>query len=438
VLNQAMGVSLRLLTKVAGSPLIEKYGLTDTLNRVLKQGTEAGFQAASQMTTAFKKIVPRDKPARLEPSPDGKPKVFDLRPTEEQEMIQDTMRRFASEVIAEAAEAADGSCTAPDEVLNGIQELGLLTLAVPSELGGDAESRSPLNNVIALEALATGDIGLALAAASPLGVACALVDFGTAEQQGKYLPAFTGETLLPAAIALVEPHPAFDPFSLRTRAHRKGGKFVLEGRKSLVPLASRADLFIVAADVPGSGPRLFLVERGTPGLEIRNSPSMGARGAELGEVRLSGVEVSESAVLGGSEGADYELFVNRGRLAWAALAVGQAQAVVDYVVPYCNERTAFGEPISSRQAVAFLIANMGIEVESMRVLMQRAAARTEHGENIVREAHLARLLASQKAMEIGSNGVQLLGGHGFVKDHPVERWYRNLRVVGVADAGLYL
>lgn len=438
MLNQVMGVSLRLLTQVAGSPLIEKYGLSEPLNRLLRQGTETGFQVASKATTAFNKIVKRDKPARLEPTAGEKPKVFDLRPTEEQEMIQETMRRFATEVIREAAESSDAQCKAPDEVLNGVQELGLLTLAVPSELGGDAESRSPLTNVLALEALATGDLGLALAAASPLGVACALVDFGTAEQQGKYLPAFTGETLLPAAIALVEPHPAFDPFSLRTRAHRKGDKFVLEGRKSLVPLAARAELFIVAAEVPGSGPRLFLVERGTPGLEVRETPSMGARAAELGELRLRNVEVSEAQVLGGTEGVDYALFVNRGRVAWGALAVGQCQAVVDYVIPYCNERKAFGEPISSRQAVAFTVANMGIEVESLRVMLLRAASRTEYGEDILREAHLLRLLASQKSMEIGSNGVQLLGGHGFVKDHPVERWYRNLRAVGVTDAGLYI
>src|SRR5690606_31651117 len=168
-----MGVSLRLLTQVAGSPLVEKYGLTETLNRLLRQGTEAGFQVAAQATTAFNKVIPREKPARREPSPEGKPKVFDLRPTDEQEMIQDTMRRFASDVIAGVAEEADASCATPDDVLNGVQELGLLTLAVPSELGGDAESRSPLTNAIALEALATGDLGLALAAASPLGVACA-------------------------------------------------------------------------------------------------------------------------------------------------------------------------------------------------------------------------------------------------------------------------
>lgn len=437
MLNQAMGISLRLLTKVAGSPLIERYGLNEPLNRLLRQGTEVGFEAANKAATAFKKVVKQDKPARV-PTASEKPKLFDLSLTEEQEMMKETFERLAEDLILPAIEKADEACEAPEEVLNAVHEMGLVSLTVPAELGGDSETRSPLTNLIVLEALAKGDLGMALAAAAPLSVAAALVDFGTAEQQGKYLPGFVGEEFVPAAIALIEPHPAFDPYQLRTRAHRKGSRYVIDGRKAFVPLASRAQLFLVAADVPGAGPRLFLVESGTPGLEVRNSPSMGARAAELGEVRFNSVEVDESAVLGGDAGSDYDLFIARGRTAMAALAVGQSQAVLDYVIPYANEREAFGEPISHRQAVAFTIADIAIEVESMRVLMLRAGARTEYGEDIVREAHLAYLLAAEKAMEIGSHGVQLLGGHGFVKDHPVERFYRNLRSVGIADGGLYL
>jgi alkylation response protein AidB-like acyl-CoA dehydrogenase len=118
---------------------------------------------------------------------------------------------------------------------------------------------------------------------------------------------------------------------------------------------------------------------------------------------------------------------------WAALAVGTGRAVLDYVIPYVNERTAFGEPISHRQAVAFMVANIGIELEGARLVTLRAAARADQGASFAREAGLARRLTAEYGMQIGSNGVQLLGGHGFVKEHPVERWYRDLRAAGVME-----
>ena len=120
------------------------------------------------------------------------------------------------------------------------------------------------------------------------------------------------------------------------------------------------------------------------------------------------------------------------------MAIGTSQALLDYVIPYCNERIAFGEPISHRQAVAFMIANIGIELESMRMLVYRAAGRVDAGMPCQREAYLARTICTDKAMEIGTNGVQLLGGAGFIKDHPVEIWYRQLRSIGVMDGNLLL
>ena len=121
---------------------------------------------------------------------------------------------------------------------------------------------------------------------------------------------------------------------------------------------------------------------------------------------------------------------------WAALAVGTAQAVCDYVVPYVNERIAFGEPISHRQAVAFKVADMATELEGMRLVMLRAASRVDQGLDFARESALARRLVAQKGMQIGSDGVQLLGGHGYIKEHPVERWYRDLRAAGLMEGGV--
>ena len=124
------------------------------------------------------------------------------------------------------------------------------------------------------------------------------------------------------------------------------------------------------------------------------------------------------------------------RLAWCALSLGTAQAVLDYVIPYVNEREAFGEPISHRQSVAFMVANIGIELKGMRLVTYRAASRAAQGKSFAREVALARRLCAERGMQIGNDGVQLLGGHGFVKEHPVERWYRDLRAIGVMEGGV--
>jgi alkylation response protein AidB-like acyl-CoA dehydrogenase len=166
---------------------------------------------------------------------------------------------------------------------------------------------------------------------------------------------------------------------------------------------------------------------------------MGVRAARTGAIKLEDVKLPADALLGGELGVvNYEELVDRAQLAWCALAIGAGQAVLEYTIEYCNDRVAFGEPISNRQAVAFMIANIGIEVESMRLLTWRAAARAEAGLPFHREAYLAHLLCLEKGMEIGTNGVQLLGGHGFTKEHPVERWYRDLMALGVMEGGLCL
>jgi alkylation response protein AidB-like acyl-CoA dehydrogenase len=164
---------------------------------------------------------------------------------------------------------------------------------------------------------------------------------------------------------------------------------------------------------------------------------MGVRAAGLGALKLEEVRVPKSALLGEEPGSvDYEQFLDRSMLAWCALSIGAAQAVLDYVVPYCNDRKAFGEPISHRQAVAFKVADIATELDAMRLLTWRAAARAEEGKPFHREAYLAHVLCSEKGMQIGTDGVQLLGGHGFTREHPVELWYRNLRALSAFEAAV--
>jgi alkylation response protein AidB-like acyl-CoA dehydrogenase len=321
-------------------------------------------------------------------------------------------------------------------VLDLATELGITAIGVPEEFGGLGGERSTVTNVLVAEALAHGDLGLAVACLAPAAVSTALVLWGDETQQATYLPAFTGDNVPAAVLAIQEPGPLFDPFSLRTKAYRTSGGFVLSGMKSLVPRAASAELFVVAADVDGRGPALFVLESGTQGIAVEAEPAMGLRAAGTGRLVLDKVNVPAGALLGAGEATVYRECVRLARLGWCALAVGTGQAVLDYVIPYVNERVAFGEPVSHRQGVAFRVADIGIELEGMRLVTLRAASRAEQGLPYAREVALARKLCADKGMAIGSDGVQLLGGHGYVKEHPVERWYRDLRAIGLMEGAV--
>jgi alkylation response protein AidB-like acyl-CoA dehydrogenase len=359
--------------------------------------------------------------------------LFDLTPTEDEQMLVDVVTELATEVVRPAAADADAACEPPTDVLKAGLEIGLPILGVADDLGGIATERSAVAGVLVAEALARGDMGLALASLAPGAVATALSLWGSDEQQATYLPAFTGDDVPAAALALAEPRPLFDPLEPETVAVRKGDGYVLNGLKSGVPRGHDAELFLVGASFQGS-PRLFLVESSTPGLTVENDPSMGVRAAGLSKLVLEDVEVGSIAPLGDTDA--YAEAVRLARLGWCALAIGTAQAVLDYVVPYVNERHAFGEPVSNRQSVAFMVANIAIELQGMRLLTYKAASRAAQGKSFDREVALARRLCTERGMQIGLDGVQLLGGHGYVKEHPVERWYRDLRAIGVMEGGV--
>ncbi|MEV6903343.1 acyl-CoA dehydrogenase family protein [Amycolatopsis sp. NPDC051372] len=370
------------------------------------------------------------------PGLDTPPDLLDFTPSEDQRLIRDTVAEFAAEHLRARAGEADAGCAAPDDLLTKSAELGLSLLGVPEELGGVATARSAVTATLVTEALAAGDMGLAVACLASSAVSTALVLWGSGEAQTAYLPAFVGDTVPAAALAILEPRAVFDPFELRTVARRTPGGFVLDGAKSLVPRAAQGELFVVAAELDGHGPALFVVEANAPGTSVEPEPAMGLRAAGTGRLDLATVHVPETALLGDADPAAYTECVRLSRLAWCGLAVGTAQAVLDYVIPYVNERVAFGEPVSHRQGVAFKVADVAIELEGMRLATYRAAARADAGLPFARETELARRLCAAKGMRIGSDGVQLLGGHGYVKEHPVERWYRDLRAVGVASGVL--
>ncbi|GAA0516781.1 acyl-CoA dehydrogenase family protein [Saccharopolyspora spinosporotrichia] len=431
--RDAIGYALAALNRFAGNRVVDRLGLRKPAERVMFETTKAGFRTVGAASRSFKAVRRGGKPARLPAAP--RQDLFDLTPTDEQEMIRQTVREFAAEKLRPAAARpgpadADTKCAPPDGLLQQAAELGVTLVGIPGEAGGIGDERSAVTGVLVAEAMAHGDMGLAVSCLAPSAVSTALVAWGDETQQAQYLPSFVGDDVPAAALAVLEPRPLFDPFDLRTRARRTGGGFVLDGVKSLVPRAADAELFVVAAELDGA-PRLFLVESGTAGLSIEAEPSMGLRGAAMGRVVLDGVHLPATALLGERE--SYVECVRSARIAWCALAVGTGQAVLDYVIPYVNDRVAFGEPISHRQGVAFRVADIATELEGMRLATYRAASRAEQGLPHARETALARRLCAAKGMAIGSDGVQLLGGHGFVKEHPVERWYRDLRAIGVAE-----
>jgi alkylation response protein AidB-like acyl-CoA dehydrogenase len=428
----ATDIGLALITPIVGQEFLDRYNLRDPLNRSLKYGVKQVFSAAGASTRQFKRIQGIGKaPTRLKATGAD---YFDLTPDEDQKMILETVYEFAAEILRPATRDADDTATYPPDLIAKAAELGITAINIPEDFDGIAAHRSTVTNALVAEALAYGDMGLALPILAPGGVASALTHWGSADQQATYLSEFAGEHVPQACVAIAEPHALFDPTVLKTTAVRTPSGYRLSGVKSLVPAAADAELFIVGAQLSGK-PALFIVESSAQGLSVTADPSMGIRAAALGRVELDNVSVPLSTRLGeeGATDADYSEAIALARLGWAALAVGTSHAVLDHVVPYVKERQAFGEPIAHRQAVAFMTANIAIELDGLRMITWRGASRAEQGLPFAREAALAKRLGTDKGMQIGLDGVQLLGGHGYTKEHPVERWYRDLRAIGVAE-----
>ena len=430
--DKGQRLGLRLIAKAGGLPGLKDPAVRAKVERYLYKGAVTGFKAQTAAGRAFQKTTGSRGPARAATTTPRQ--QFDLTPTEDQQMIQGVARKLADEVIRPAGAKADAERAVPDEVLSAAAEMGLHLVGVPADLEGIAEERSAVTAALVLEELARGDMGIATTIMAPAAVATAIASYGDADQQATYLPEFTGDNPpRAAAVALMEPQPLFDPLAPRTTARREGDELVLDGVKAIVPGAESAELFVVSALLDGE-PRLVIVEAGLAGLQVEDDPAMGIRASRTARLHLDGVRVPVANILGTTE--DHLDAVRRARLAWSAAAVGTGQAVLDHVSQYVTERKAFGEPIGYRQAVAFTVADMAIEVAALRLVVWKAAARLDRGEDASPEIAQARSLTSQYLTQVGSNGVQLLGGHGFVKEFDNERWYRDLRGAGLLEGTL--
>ncbi|YAL82199.1 acyl-CoA dehydrogenase family protein [Dermacoccaceae bacterium W4C1] len=430
--GQAFG--LRLISRAGGLEAVKNPAVRQRLEKALYTSAKQGFRAQTAATRSFARRSgsgDATRPAKATPR-----REFDLTPNEDQETFRQVARELADEVLRPAAKDADVACAVPAEVRAAGDELGLRLLAVPTDLGGITEERAAVTGVLVMEELSRGDMGLAVGLMASGAVAGILAAYGDATQQQTYLLPLTDEKDPAAgALALMEPQPLFDPLQPQTHGSADGNDLVLNGVKAMVPQATEADIYIVSALVAGE-PRLVILESGTPGLSVEADPGMGVRASATAKLTLEDVRVSADNLLGTAE--DHLDVVRRGRLAWAAAAVGTAQAVLDQVSTYVTERQAFGEPIGYRQSVAFLVADMAIEVDALRLVVWRAAALLDAGKDASASIAHARRLAAIHGAKIGSDGVQLLGGHGFVKEFDNERWFRDLRATGVIEGGLWV
>lgn len=350
-------------------------------------------------------------------------------PTEEQQQLIDTVRRYASSDVRPVAHESDEHGAFPQRVIETSWQIGLVPSAIPEELGGLGEL-SALTGALAAEELAYGDLSAALHVMAPALFAYPVTLFGTAEQREHWLPPFLEDSLFPASAALLEPEVFFDPFDLKTTARRSGDQVTLNGTKAYVPLAADAPILLVYAKDSETGAiDAYLVQRGTPGLTVTAPEKlMGLRALPTYRVQLSDVSVEMSCRLGGPVGMEYETLLTRSRTALAALAVGVARAAFEYARDYAKQRVAFGTPIAQKQSIAFMLAEMAIEVDAARLMTWEAAWKIDQADDdAARAAYLAKEYASKAALQVTDAAVQILGGYGFIREYPAERWLRNAR-----------
>ena len=351
--------------------------------------------------------------------------MIDFEPSEEQALVVETVRQFAENEVRPQARACDESGKLPEDVLAQAHELGLVANGLPEAYGGGGERSAILGALIA-EELAWGDLAIALGILSPGLLALPLADFGSPSQQQALLPRFTSEAPSAASLALLEPGFGADPFRPRTRARREGGDVVLDGAKCLVPWQEADTPVLVFAEEDGA-PQAYLVPREAAGLTAERAGYMGLRALPLADLQLDGVRVPPTARLGEEAGCDLAALVTRGRVALAAAGVGVARAAFEVARDYAKEREVFGVKVAQKQAIAFKLADMAIEIDACRLLAWEAAWRLDRGEDALREATLALSQVRKVALDVADGAVQVLGGHGYIREYLPEQHLRNAR-----------
>jgi alkylation response protein AidB-like acyl-CoA dehydrogenase len=357
--------------------------------------------------------------------------MYGFEPSEEQRMLVEAVQRFAEKELRPAAHDADEAGGLPQPLIEKGWELGLLQASIPEGYGGFGE-RSAVTGVLAAEELGWGDLSAALAVLAPGTFALPILTSGTEQQKQQLIPPVIEGDWKPFVAAFVEPDFDFYPGEMRTTAAPQNGGCRLNGAKALVPYADQAQSFLVFAAQDGRT-QAFVVPAGTPGLTIlEREKLLGLQAIPTYRLQLQDVKVPAEARLGGEQGMEFGPILAASQVAVAGLAVGLSRGAFEYARDYAKERVAFGGPIAQKQSIAFTLAEMAIEIEAIRLLVWEAAWMLDAGkQEAPRSAYLALTGAADMAMMVTDRAVQILGGHGYIREHPVERWMRNAR--GVAS-----
>ena len=355
---------------------------------------------------------------------------FDL--DEEQSDIRAMVRRFTEEQLIPYASDWDEQNYFPRAVYTQMAELGLMSMTTPEDYGGSALSR--LSGALVYEELARGDMATAVGLSVHNMITGSLARFGTEEQRQRWVARLAGGELL-GAFSLSEADSGSDAASLQCQAERRDQTYVLNGTKMWVTNGGEADIYLVMArTMPGRGAAgisCFVVEKGTPGFTFgKTERKMGLHSSPTRELIFSDCVIPEAQRLG-EEGQGFKIALSSldgGRINIGAIAVGVAQAAFETATRYAHEREQFHQAISSFQAIQFMLADMAIKIEAARLLVYEAAYKLDHGQSSGMYASMAKCFATDMAMEVTTNAVQVLGGAGYVRDYPVERYMRDIKV----------
>jgi alkylation response protein AidB-like acyl-CoA dehydrogenase len=350
--------------------------------------------------------------------------MYSFEPSDEQKLLIETARRYATDELRKAAHDAEEKKELPPPLINKGWELGILHASIPEAYGGFGE-RSSLTGALAAEEFAYGDLAGAFAIGTPSLFALPILLAGSEEQKKQYLPPVIAAEWKPYTAALIEPAFDFDPNDLKTTAKAEGSDYILTGEKTFVSFAAQAETMIVFAKLKKET-KGFIVPKEAAGLKVQEEREklMGLNAIPFYRVKLDGVKIPKSNLLPG----DFAPILDASRVAIAAMAIGVAKAAFEYSRDYAKERDVFGVKVAQKQAIAFMFAEMATEIEAIRLLVWEATwAIDNKKEDASQKAYLALTGAIDMVMMVTDRAVQILGGHGYIRDHPVELWMRNGR-----------
>ena len=353
-------------------------------------------------------------------------------------MIRDMVRKFAETEIAPVARELDATGSFPRELVKKMGKLGIMGINVPEKYGGAGLDMVSFATAIIELARVDASVAITMAAHTSLGTLPVLL-FGTEEQRQRYLPGLaSGNTL--GAFGLTEPQAGSDAGATKTKAVRSGNDFIVNGGKIFITNAGEAQVLSFTSQViegdKNVGIAAFIIPTDTPGLEIgEKEKKMGWKASDTRQLFFKDMKIPADAMLG-SPSDGFKTFMKTltsGRVSIGALSIGTAQGAYEIALKYSNEREAFGKQINKFQSVGFSLADMATKIEASKLLVYNAAWMKDNGYDITKEAAMAKLFASETAMEVTTDAIQVLGGYGYVKDYDVERFFRDAKILEIGE-----